>query len=91
MAAECLRLMAHPARLALLQRLLAGRFPVGELAAALDLAPNVTSEHLRLMERCGLLSSEREGRQVFYLVAEPHVADLMQCIEGRFAQIKEES
>lgn len=84
-AAECLRTIAHPGRLQLIKLLLAGRYTVGELADQVGLAPNVTSEHLRLLERCGMLSSEREGRKVFYAVAEPHLANIMACIEARFA------
>ena len=72
-------------RIRLVQQLLQGRFAVGELAATNDLAPNQCSEHLRLMERCGFLSSEREGRQVFYRITEPALGKMMACIEQRFA------
>jgi DNA-binding transcriptional ArsR family regulator len=46
----------------------------------------VASEHLRLLQRCGFLASVREGRKVFYEVTEPHLADIMRCIERRFAK-----
>jgi hypothetical protein len=36
------------------------------------------------MQRCGFLASERDGRRVYYRVAEPHLKDLMACVEGRF-------
>jgi len=42
------------------------------------------SDHLRLLQRCGFLTSERDGRRVYYQVAEPHLEQLMACIEGRF-------
>ncbi|MEX0794128.1 MAG: helix-turn-helix domain-containing protein, partial [Pirellulaceae bacterium] len=42
------------------------------------------SEHLRLMQRCGFLESNKDGRRVFYQVAEPHLADIMSCIEAKF-------
>lgn len=83
-AAECLRVLAHPHRLRMIQMLLAGDFTVGELAAACELPNAMASEHLRLMQRCGLLTSEKEGRKVFYRVAEPHLKNIMQCIEDRF-------
>jgi DNA-binding transcriptional ArsR family regulator len=44
----------------------------------------MASEHLRLMQRCGFLTSEKDGRQVFYRVAEPHLKQIMGCIEQRF-------
>jgi ArsR family transcriptional regulator, zinc-responsive transcriptional repressor len=83
-AAECLKALAHPVRLRMVQLLLIGRYTVGELAADCDIPDNVASENLRLMQRCGFLSSEREGRRVYYRVAEPHLAQLMACIEARF-------
>jgi DNA-binding transcriptional ArsR family regulator len=83
-AAECLRVLAHPHRLRMVQMLLAGRYSVGELAEACDLPTPMASEHLRLMQRCGFLTSEKEGRHVYYAIAEPHLADIMKCIEARF-------
>ena len=83
-AAECLKTLAHPVRLRIVQLLLYGRYTVGELASDCGIPDNVGSEHLRLLQRCGFLDSEREGRKVFYRVAEPHLEQLMACIEGRF-------
>jgi len=83
-AAECLRTLAHPVRLRIVQLLLHDRYTVGELAEDCGIPDNVASEHLRLMQRCGLFTSEREGRKVFYQVAEPHLQDIMNCIQSRF-------
>jgi ArsR family transcriptional regulator, zinc-responsive transcriptional repressor len=83
-AAACLKTLAHPTRLRMVELLLRGRYTVGELAEACSVASHVASEHLRLMQHCGLLKSEREGRRIYYGVAEPHLADLMACVENRF-------
>jgi DNA-binding transcriptional ArsR family regulator len=83
-AAECLKTLAHPVRLRMVQLLLQGRYTVGELAVHCEIADNQASEHLRLMRRCGFFTSVREGRNVYYLVAEPHLQRLMDCIESRF-------
>lgn len=83
-AAECLRILAHPHRLRMIQMLLQGDFTVGELAEACDLPSPMASEHLRLMQRCGFLSSEKEGRRVYYRVSEPHLQEILKCIESRF-------
>jgi len=83
-AAECLKILAHPVRLRMVQLLLHGRYTVGELAEDCCVPDNVASEHLRLMQRCGFFTSDREGRRVYYQVAEPHLKDLMGCIENRF-------
>ncbi len=83
-AAECLKTLAHPHRLRIVQMLLQGRYTVGELAEACGIPSHMASEHLRLMQRCGFLSSEKDGRQVFYQVAEPHLASILACVEDRF-------
>ncbi len=83
-AAECLRTLAHPHRLRMVQMLLQGEYAVGQLAEACDLPTAMASEHLRLMQRCGFLTSEKEGRKVYYRVAEPHLKSILKCIEDRF-------
>jgi DNA-binding transcriptional ArsR family regulator len=83
-AAECLRVLAHPHRLRMIQMLLAGDYTVGELAQACGLPTAMASEHLRLMQRCGFLTSEKQGRKVYYQVAELHLAKILECIEQRF-------
>ena len=83
-AAECLKTLAHPHRLRMIQMLLRGRYTVGELAQACGIPSHMASEHLRLMQRCGLLKGEKEGRKAYYRITEPHLADLMACVEGRF-------
>ena len=83
-AAECLKTLAHPHRLRMVQLLLQGRYTVGELAEACGIPSHMASEHLRLMQRCGLLSAEKDGRKAYYQIAEPHLADILACVEARF-------
>lgn len=83
-AAECLRTLAHPHRLRMVQMLLQGDYTVTELAEACELPTAMASEHLRLMQRCGFLTSEKEGRKVYYRVAEPHLKNILKCVEERF-------
>lgn len=83
-AAECLKTLAHPHRLRIVQMLLRSRYTVGELAEACGIPSHMASEHLRLMQRCGFFTSEREGRNVYYQIAESHLANIMSCIESRF-------
>jgi DNA-binding transcriptional ArsR family regulator len=87
-AAECLRTLAHPHRLRMVQMLLQGRYTVGQLADACEIPSNMASEHLRLMQRSGFLSQEKEGRFVYYVIAEPHLANILRCVEARFGQEK---
>src|SRR5581483_1031326 len=83
-AAECLKTLAHPHRLRMVQMLLRGRYTVGELADACGIPSHMASEHLRLMQRSGFLTSEKDGRKAYYQVAEPHLANILACVEARF-------
>ena len=83
-AAECLRVLAHPHRLRVIQMLLQADFTVGELADACEINSAMMSDHLRLMKRCGFLECERDGRRKFYRVADDHLTEILACIEDRF-------
>jgi DNA-binding transcriptional ArsR family regulator len=84
MAAECLRTLAHPVRLRIVELLLQGQYTVGELAEECGIRPNVASEHLRLMEMCGLLTKEREGRRIYYEAAHECLDHILDCIRCQF-------
>ena len=83
-AAECLKTLAHPCRLRMVQMLLGGEYTVGELAEACDIPSHMASEHLGLMRDRGLLTSERRGRSIYYKIGEKGLESIMQCIEKRF-------
>src|SRR6516162_8727227 len=85
-AAECLKTIAHSHRLRMIQMLLQGRYTVGELAEACEIPSHMASEHLRLMQRCGLLTAEKDGRKAYYQIAEPHLGNIMACVEARFGE-----
>ena len=87
MAAECLKTLAHPHRLRMVQMLLLeSEYTVGELAEACGIASHMASEHLGKMKDRGLLAVERRGRKVYYSVAESGLASIMGCIEKRFGE-----
>lgn len=84
-AAACLRTIAHPERLRIIELLLdARRRSVTDIAEALSIAQPAVSGHLRIMRDRGLIRPEREGRSVYYRVSEPHLCDVMNCVRTRF-------
>ena len=88
-AAECLRTLAHPMRLRMVQLMLREELTVGKLAEACGIHSHVASEHLRMMQHCGLLARRQDGRRIYYQVAEPTLARIMGCIESRFGNTEE--
>jgi DNA-binding transcriptional ArsR family regulator len=79
-AADCLKVMAHPVRLRIVNILMQGEFAVHEIADLCDTSANQTCEHLRLLKGQGLLSSERRGRTVYYKILSPQLPSLLECI-----------
>lgn len=54
--------LADPTRRAVLKRLSEGPAAVTELAAPFDMALPSFSQHLKVLENCGLILSKKEGR-----------------------------
>jgi ArsR family transcriptional regulator, zinc-responsive transcriptional repressor len=82
-AAECLRALAHPARLRMIDILQQGEYPVHAIAAMCGTGPNQTCEHLRMLKGHGILDSRRQGRTVYYRIRAPHIPGLLACIRAQ--------
>lgn len=54
--------LSDPTRMAVLARLSSGPAPVSELAKSFDMALPSFTQHLRVLEEHGLVSSEKRGR-----------------------------
>lgn len=80
--AEVLKAMAHPGRLKMLDALRDGERCVGELQELVGSDLSTVSRHLSVMRSAGLLSSRREGNQIFYELRVPCVMKTFACIEA---------
>ena len=83
-AVDCLRSLAHPHRLRKIPMQLRDEHTVGALAEACGFPSHMASEHIGKMKDRGLLTAARRGRQIFYQVSVPHLANIMACVEARF-------
>lgn len=70
LTASRLRIVADPARIALLEALNASEGAVCDLAEQVDLPHKNVSRHLLALHQVGTLSRRREGRQVLYAMAD---------------------
>lgn len=78
--ASVLKVLAHPLRLRMVERLSAERLTVGQLSLELNMAPAAVSQHLNFMRSHGILSATRQSRCVYYRVVSPYAATLLSCI-----------
>ncbi len=69
--------VAHPHRLELLEQLAQGERNVEVLADRIRVSIANASQHLQHMRRAGLVSGRREGKYVFYSLADEAVLDLI--------------
>ena len=79
-AAECLKVLAHPDRLRIVDILAHGERAVHEVAGLCHLPHHQACGHLRLLKGHGLLASERDGRLVKYRIADPRLPRILACI-----------
>lgn len=63
--------LADPTRRAVLERLSEGAAPVSELALPFDMALPSFTQHLNVLEDCGLVHSAKTGRVRTYEIAPP--------------------
>lgn len=55
---------------------------VGGIARELDLSSQAISQHLRLMKDRGVVASTRQGRQIFYRMANPKFLEAHRMIQS---------
>ena len=81
--AELFRLLGDPARVRLLYALLeAGELCVCDLAATTGIPETSVSHALRLLRTAGVVRNRRDGRMVYYRLADAHVRMLLDlCAE----------
>ena len=75
-AAELLRALASPHRLAIVRELDGGARCVHELVEALGVSQPLVSQHLRVLRAGHLVRAERRGREIAYSLTDVHVAHI---------------
>jgi DNA-binding transcriptional ArsR family regulator len=76
-AGELLRALSSPIRLALIDALSAGPRCVHELVDALGVSQPLVSQHLGKLRAAQLVRTQRRGREMIYLIADDHVAHVV--------------
>ncbi|MBP8295827.1 MAG: helix-turn-helix transcriptional regulator [Burkholderiales bacterium] len=77
--------LGDPTRRAVLERLSVGPAAVSELAQPFDMALPSFTQHLNVLENCGLVRSEKAGRVRTYELAPPPLRAAEAWMAGRRA------
>ena len=76
-AGEMLKVLAAPARLAIVMELADQPRFVHELVDRLGISQPLVSQHLRVLRGARLVHVERQGREAVYSLADQHVAHIV--------------
>ncbi len=79
-AAGMLRLLGNSARLNLVLRIGAGEVSVAELETELKIRQPNLSQHLAELRQAGLVGSRRDGRTVYYTLANAGAEAVVECL-----------
>jgi DNA-binding transcriptional ArsR family regulator len=85
-ACGLLRVLANPDRLLLLCHLAHQEACVSELETALDIHQPTLSQQLGVLREEGLVSTRREGRQIYYRIDSPQALAVMQSLYQTFCK-----
>ena len=81
--AEVLKAVAHPIRIQIIELLgQRERLTVTEIYQVLGVEQSLTSHHLTKMKDKGVLRCEREGKNIFYSLADTKITQVISCIEN---------
>lgn len=75
--AEFFKTLGHPARIRVLELLVAGDKSVAELLPEVGLEASNLSQQLGVLRRAGVVDALREGNTMTYSIASPDIAELL--------------
>ena len=85
-ACGMLKVLGNPDRLLLLCQLTQGEFCVSELEAQLGIQQPTLSQQLGVLREEGLVSTRREGKQIFYKIESREATAVMQTLYQLYCQ-----
>lgn len=78
--AKLLKVLAQPKRLEIIHLLRDQRLNVTEIFSMLDLPQANVSQHLMVMREAGIVTAERQGKTIYYSLANPKIIEASDAI-----------
>mgnify|MGYP001547743012 CR=1 FL=1 len=82
--ADIFQALAHPTRVALVEQLREGELSAGTLIGRLGLEQANASQHLAILRTKNVVTSRREGNQVFYMIRDKALIEVMDILKRYF-------
>jgi DNA-binding transcriptional ArsR family regulator len=83
-ACQMMKVLSNPDRLMLLCQLSQGEKRVGELEEMLGITQPTLSQQLTVLRDEALVSTRREGKNIYYQIASPQALAVMQVLFDQF-------
>ena len=90
-ACRLMKALSNPDRLLLLCQLTEGEKRVGELEALVGIAQPTLSQQLGVLRDEGLVTTRREGKNIYYQIASTEALAVMQTLFDQFCKPKDPS
>jgi ArsR family transcriptional regulator, virulence genes transcriptional regulator len=87
-ASEFLKALAHESRLLILCNLLEGEKSVGKLEEFLSLRQSTVSQQLARLRLEGLVAARRDGKTIYYSIANDKVRAVIDVLYRSFCDVK---
>ncbi|MBK1780461.1 helix-turn-helix transcriptional regulator [Advenella sp. WQ 585] len=79
-AIKLLKVMVNEDRLLMICHLFEGEKTVGEIEALLDIHQPNLSQHLTVLRKNGVVQTRKEGRNVYYSLADPKAIAMLEIL-----------
>lgn len=89
--AEVFQVLAHPTRVHIVECLRDGELPVAALVERIGVEPANASQHLSLLRAKRLVTTRKDGNQVFYALRDPMLTEVLDTMKRYFKSHLEES
>jgi ArsR family transcriptional regulator len=87
--AEVCQALGHPKRILILYKLSQGKKSVSELAEALGMSQATASRHLKVLRDRAMVTTEREGVNIYYSLADRRIIQALDLLRKVLASILE--
>lgn len=82
--ADIFQALAHPTRIAVLEKLREGELSAGQLIEHLGVEQANASQHLAVLRSKNIVTARREGNQVFYSLRDPLIGEVLDIMRRYF-------
>ena len=89
--ANIFQALAHPTRIAIIEVLRDGELPAGAIIERLGIEQANASQHLSILRAKQIVTSRKEGNQVFYSVRDPLLIEVLDIMRRYFQAHVEEA